>query len=270
MAVVGSSTSSIVPTDRWPTRPAAAGDRGLVVVVVVVVVIDEAQIGHGLLHERSWHGSSCAQRSAWLRLSVDGQARPGRRPGGRIPTGAVAQGATSVGTAGGRRRPGGHARRTGPGPAAPWWTPRPAATSRSSLMPMERTGRSSRSASDDTRVNPGRAASGGPGGPTAIRPAHVEILVRQGADQSATSPGGHAAPAGQPGHVHLDQHAWPPGDAGRWPGPPPPGSPPATSSPAGPAGPPCSAARPRGSATPGRGRRSASTAAAALATSSSA
>ena len=41
-------------------------------------------------------------------------------------------------------------------------------------------------------------------------PGHVEILLPQGRHQvGAPGPGGHAAPTGQAGHVHLDQHGGP-------------------------------------------------------------
>ena len=124
-------------------------------------------------------------------------------------------------------------------------------------MPIDRTGRARSSASRRTWRNPGRASSGGPGRPHGHQPGHVEVLVTQGGDEFGHLGRRHPAAPGQAGHVHLDQ------DAGAGPaggdGPPlgQAGHALPARRPAGPAGAPCCAGRPRGSATRGRvrGRR---------------
>ena len=71
--------------------------------------------------------------------------------------------------------------------------------------------------------NPARDASGGPGGPTAISPATSRSTAGSAATSSAHAGGWAAAPAGQPGHVDLDQDAGA-GVAPAMAGPPRPGS----------------------------------------------
>ena len=101
-------------------------------------------------------------------------ADPAARPGAGPHPSAGARGLTGSGEAG---------RRTGPAPDAPWSTPRTGPPPGRRSSPSSGRAGPGQSASEDTRANPGRASSGGPGGPTAISPATSSSSSRRAADQ---------------------------------------------------------------------------------------
>src|SRR3954447_10131729 len=111
--------------------------RGLVVrlVLLVLVVVDESQVHHGPSPDRCHPCVASLALRAYRRVF----GATGRAPNSPRPT------------------------RTIVGPSS-------TATSRSSLIPMERSARPSWSAIAATWRKPGRASSGGPAGPTAMRP----------------------------------------------------------------------------------------------------
>ena len=97
--------------------------------------------------------------------------------------------------------------------------PSDSATSRSSVMPIDRTGSSSRSASEDTRWNPGLDSSGGPGTPTAINPATSSSSSANAATSSGALPR-LATAATRGGRRYRPARARSHPVAGpRWPGP---------------------------------------------------
>ena len=83
--------------------------------------------------------------------------------------------------------------------------PSESATSRSSDIPIDRTGRSSESASDESRREPGAGGLGRSRWSDRHQPGHVEVLVTESFHQFGDPVGRAPAPPGKAGHVQLDQ-----------------------------------------------------------------
>ena len=185
--VVGVDRPRPDPPDAW------RGSR-LVVVVVVIIVVDETQIGHRLLHERCSHGSSWAQRSAWPPGRVEAPRLPRACPEAARPQPELAPRDPTGGRSPKSARP----TRTMVDPSAN-------ATSRSSLIPSDRTGRSSSSASWTTRRKPARDVFGRPRRADGHEPADGQAVAEERRHELGDLLGRLAEPARLAGDVHLDQ-----------------------------------------------------------------
>src|SRR5437879_5719469 len=132
------------------------------VVVLVLVVVDEAEV----------HSRSSPHRCHGPRLLVGRAYRRALAAAGRGPKSAR--------------------------PIRTIVAPSSTATSRSSDIPMERSSRPTSSASAATRRKPRRASSGGPAGPTAMRPRTSRPAARSCSTRPGTSGGGHPPFWGSP------------------------------------------------------------------------
>ena len=92
----------------------------------------------------------------------------------------------------------GAGRRTGPGPGAPWSSPPTGPPRGRRSCPSNGRAGPGQSARFESRANPGRAPSGGPGGPTAISPATSRSSSRRAATSSGARSGGHPPRPGSP------------------------------------------------------------------------